>query len=81
MIGLFFAKYATFDLKKYRGVYFMALKSRAKFEGKLTCGIENDMRNLAKIFIRTLENIKIGIFMGSFCPKYKMHELQLTEEL
>ena len=54
----------------------MALKSQAKFEGKLTCGLENDIRNLAKIFIRTLENIKIGIFMGSFCPKYKMHELQ-----
>ena len=27
-------------------------------------------------FIRTLENLKIGIFMGSFCPKEKMHELQ-----
>ena len=59
----------------------MALKSQAKFEEKLTCGLENDIRNLAKIFIRTLENIKIGIFMGSFCPKYKMHELQFTEKL
>ena len=29
-----------------------------------------------QIFIRTLENVKIGIFVGSFCPKYKMLELQ-----
>ena len=25
----------------------MALKSHAKFEEKLTCGVENDMKNLA----------------------------------
>ena len=25
----------------------MALKGDAKFEGKLTCGLENDMRNMA----------------------------------
>ena len=56
----------------------MIPKSVAKFEEKLTCGLENDMR---QIFIRTFESVKIGIFMGSFCPKYKMHELQLTEEL
>ena len=37
-----------FDLKKYRGVSFMTLKSDAKFEKKLTCGLENDMKNLEK---------------------------------
>ena len=26
----------------------MTLKSDTKFEGKLTCGLENDMRNLGK---------------------------------
>ena len=30
-----------------------------------------------QIFIRTLETVKIGIFMGPFCPKYKIHELQI----
>ena len=35
-----------FDLKKYREVIFMALESDAKFEEKLTCGLENN-RNLA----------------------------------
>ena len=34
-----------------------------------------------QIYIGTLESVKIGIFMGSFCPKYKMHELQFTEKL
>ena len=47
----------------------MALKSHAKFKEKLTFGLENDI-------VRKLENVKIGIFMGSFCPKQKMHELQ-----
>ena len=28
----------------------MALKSDAKFEGKLTCAFKNDMRNLAIFF-------------------------------
>ena len=46
LIGLFCAKY-TFDLKKYREVYFMTLKSHGRYEEKLTCGFENDMRNLA----------------------------------
>ena len=36
-----------FDLKKYRGVIFMTMKSDAKLEEKLTCDLENDMRNMA----------------------------------
>ena len=35
------AKYLMFDLKKYRGVIFH------NTEEKLTCGLENDMRNMA----------------------------------
>ena len=53
MIGPFCAKYTTFDLKKYKGAYFMTLKSHAKFEEKLTCGLENDMRNLANFHQNT----------------------------
>ena len=41
----------------------MTLTSHAKFEEKLTCALENDMRNLA-IFTRTLESIKIGTLVG-----------------
>ena len=53
MIGPFCAKYTMFDLKKYNGAYFMTLKSRAKFEEKLTCGMENDMRNFANFYQNT----------------------------
>ena len=31
-----------FDLKKYRGVIFHDTEVDAKFEEKLTCGLEND---------------------------------------
>ena len=58
----------------------MTLKSYAKFEKKLTGGLGNDMRNLT-IFTRTLESVKIGNLMGSFCPKQKMCALKFTEEL
>ena len=47
LIGSFCVKYRTFDLKKCRDVIFHDTESDSKFEGKLTCGLENDMRNLA----------------------------------
>ena len=34
-------------------LYFMTLKSDAKFDGKLSCGLENDMRNLANFYQNT----------------------------
>ena len=46
----------------------MTLKSDAKFEEKLTCGLGNDMGNLAN-FHRSLESTKIGAWMGYFCRK------------
>ena len=36
-----------FDLKSTEELSFMTLKCQAKFEEKLTCGLENDKRNLA----------------------------------
>ena len=54
----------------------MTMKSYAKFEEKLTCGLKNDMRNLA-IFTRALESVKMGSLMGSFCTKQKMYELNI----
>ena len=56
----------------------MIPKSVAKFEEKLTCGSENDMR---QIFIRTVESVKIDIFMGSFVQSRKCMSYKLTEEL
>ena len=42
-----------FDLKSAEELSFMTLKSDAKFEEKLTCGLENDMRNLANFYQST----------------------------
>ena len=46
----------------------MTLKSDTKFEEKLNCRLENDMRNW-QIFTRVLGSVKIGTLMGSFCRK------------
>ena len=48
LIGLFRPKNLTFELNKYREVIFHDTeKFHAKFEEKLTCGLENDLENLA----------------------------------
>ena len=53
LIGPFCAKYTTFDLNKYNGAYFMTLTSHAKFGEKMTCGLEDDMRNLVNFHQNT----------------------------
>ena len=45
LIGSYCAKYVTFDLKSTKELSIMTLKSDAKFEEKLSCGLENDMTN------------------------------------
>ena len=42
----------------------------------MTCGLENDIRNMAN-FTRALESLKIRILMGSFNPKLKKYELEI----
>ena len=51
----------------------MRLENDAKFEEKLTCSLENDMRN----FTRAHECLKIGTYLGSFHPEQKMYELKI----
>ena len=58
----------------------MIRNSNAKFEEKLTL-VWKMTWGICQIFIRTLECVKIGTFMGSFCPKYKMHELKIYREV
>ena len=47
----------------------MALSIHATFEGKLTYGFKNDIRNLANFHQSMFESLKIGTLMGSFYPK------------
>ena len=41
----------------------------------MTCGLENDRRNMAN-FTRAPESLKIEILMGYFNPKLKKYELK-----
>ena len=79
------AKYLMFDLKRYRGweLSLTALKGYAKFEEKLTCGLENDMRNMAdfhqefnKFWPEHSKVSKIFTLMGFFRAKYIFFELK-----
>ena len=48
----------------------------AKFKGKLTCGLKNDIRNLANFrasrqkFENSCKQAKVCTLIGSFCPKH-----------
>ena len=48
-----FVESLCLTLKSTKELYFMTLKGREKFEEKLTCGLENDMRNLANFHQNT----------------------------
>ena len=58
----------------------MTLKIDAKFERKLTCSSKNDMRYLANFHQSTLESLKIGTFIGSFYPKWKIYEIKIYKD-
>ena len=47
----------------------MVLNMEATFEGKLTCALKNDMRNLANFQRSKLQGLKNGTSMGSFYRK------------
>ena len=52
----------------------MTLESDAKFEKKLSRGLENNIKILAPKF-------KIGTFMGYLYQKYKMYEFKIHKGL
>ena len=59
----------------------MALDCDAKFEEKLTCGLENDMRNLAKCSPEYLKVSKLIFSWDPFVQRRKCMSYKLTEEL
>ena len=59
-----------FELKKsIEELCLMALKTDAKFEGKLICAFKNDMRNLTSFHQSMFRSLKIATLMGSFYSK------------
>ena len=46
LVDSFCPKHIMFQLENFRGVCVMTLKGDAKFKGKLTYGLKNDIRNL-----------------------------------
>ena len=54
---------------------FMTLKSDAEFEGKVTLGSKNDIRNLVN-FHPTTQKSENFTLMDCFCPKYMRFELK-----
>ena len=54
----------------------MTLKGDAKFEEKLTCGLENDMRNMANFHQSTWKSQNWD-FDGILYPKKKTYELKI----
>ena len=60
----------------------MTLESDAKFGEKLTCGLENNMRNLANFHQSTWNwDSKLGLLWGTFIPSRKFMSLKFTGEL
>ena len=58
----------------------MTLKSGAKFEEKLTCGLENDMINI-RLILEHLKVSKLGLWWNPLIRSRKCMNLNLTEEL
>ena len=54
----------------------MTLRFDAKFEEKLTCGLEMTW-GIWQIFTRALDSLKIGTLIGSFNSELKKYELKI----
>ena len=59
----------------------MTLKSHAKFEEKLACGLENDMRNLTNFHQNHLNMSKLVFSWDSFVQSRTCMSCKLTGEL
>ena len=64
----------------------MTLESDAKFEEKLTCGLESNIRNLANFHqsnlgTRESQDSKLKLLLGNFIPSRTCMSLNFTGEL
>ena len=60
---------------------FMTLKKDARFEEKLTCGLENNIRHLTNFHQSTWKISKLGLCWGPFIQSRKCMSLKFTGEL
>ena len=58
----------------------MTLKSYVKFEEKLTCGLENDIRNLANFLPEDSKVSKLGLCWDPFIQSRKCKSLKFPKE-
>ena len=77
LVGTFRAKYITLDLKKYREVIFHETEESCKIWRKTDLWFGKWHKKFGKFSSEHLKVLKLGTFMGSFCPKWKMHELKI----
>ena len=66
LICSFWAKYILFEVKKYRGVIFMTLKSDTKFGKESTCGLKIDIRSLTTFDLSTRKSQKCSLRCAPF---------------
>ena len=59
----------------------MTLKGDAKFAEKLSCGLENDIRDMANFYRSTWKISKLGHWWDPFIQSRKWMSLKFTEEL
>ena len=65
-MGPFCQKHIMFQLENFRGIMIMTLKGNAKFKGKLTRGLKNDIKNLVNFLAssRKSENLHfVGLLL------------------
>ena len=58
----------------------MMQESDAKFEEKVTCGLENDLKNLAN-FYQSTQVSKLGLLLGRFIQSRTCMSLKFTRML
>ena len=78
LIGPFRAEYIKFNLKSTEELSFMTLKCHAKFEEKMSCGLENDKSNSANFHQNTwkCQNWDFDEILSSKMENARVNKLQ-----
>ena len=80
LIGSFYAKYISFDLKQSGGVIFHDTEEWCKIWRKTDLWFGNDMRNLANFYQSTWKISRLGLWWDPFIQSRTCISLKFTEE-